>query len=253
MATDATSKIDAAAEKAYAEAAAKDASAKKVVSTKAKATPAKKAATTAPKKAAPKKAGTKKVVAKKAATKKTAAKKAVVKKTAAKKVTPKKAKPAAKKNTLTQIKDTIMAKADTNDFAKSAKEMAADVQARVKTAYAKTGELATEVTEFNKGNVEAFVESGKILFAGVQELGREDVESGKSAIETVTEDVKKMAAVQSPTEFMQLQGELARRNFDAAVEFGSKRSEALVKLYNEAFAPLSNRVSLAAEKIKKAA
>ena len=86
-----------------------------------------------------------------------------------------------------------------------------------------------------------------------KELGREDVESGKSAIETVTEDVKKMAAVQSPTEFMQLQGELARRNFDAAVEFGSKRSEALVKLYNEAFAPLSNRVSLAAEKIKKAA
>ena len=158
MATDATSKIDAAAEKAYAEAAAKDASAKKVVSTKAKATPAKKAATTAPKKAAPKKAGTKKVVAKKAATKKTAAKKAVVKKTAAKKVTLKKAKPAAKKNTLTQIKDTIMAKADTNDFAKSAKEMAADVQARVKTAYAKTGELATEVTEFNKGNVEALVE-----------------------------------------------------------------------------------------------
>lgn len=256
MATNATSKIDAAAEKAYAEAAAKDASAKK--SAEAKAAPVEKAAKAAPKKAAPKKVAPKKAAAKKVAVKKTvkkkpAAKKVVAKKTAAKKATPKKAKPAAKTNPVIQIKDTIMAKANTTDFAKTAKEMAADVQARVKTAYAKTGELATEVTEFNKGNVEALVESGKILFAGVQELGREDVEAGKSAIETVTEDVKKMATVKTPTEFMQLQGELARRNFDAAIAFGSKRSEELVKLYNNAFAPISSRVSLAAEKVKKAA
>ena len=247
MATNATPKIDAAAEKAYAEAATKD--------VEAKAAPVKKAAKpkTTSKKVAAKKAAPKKTVTKKAAVKKTAAKKTAAKKAAPKKAAPKKAKPAAKANPITQIKDTIMAKAKTNDFAKTAKEMAADVQARVKTAYAKTGELATEVTEFNKGNVEALVSSGKILAAGVQELGREDLESGKAAFETVTEDVKKMTSVQSPTEFMQLQGELARRNFDAAVAFGSKRSEALVKLYNDAFAPISNRVSLAAEKVKKAA
>ena len=217
MATNATPKIDAAAEKAYAEAATKD--------VEAKAAPVKKAAKP--------KTTSKKVAAKKAAPKKTVTKKAAVKKTAAKKAAPKKAKPAAKANPITQIKDTIMAKAKTNDFAKTAKEMAADVQARVKTAYAKTGELATEVTEFNKGNVEALVSSGKILAAGVQELGREDLESGKAAFETVTEDVKKMTSVQSPTEFMQLQGELARRNFDAAVAFGSKRSEAPANIFDK--------------------
>jgi hypothetical protein len=37
------------------------------------------------------------------------------------------------------------------------------------------------------------------------------------------------------------------------VSFGSKRTEAWVKLYNEAFAPISNRVSVAVEKVKKAA
>ena len=52
---------------------------------------------------------------------------------------------------------------------------------------------------------------------------------------------------------MQLQGELARRNFDAMVSYGSKRTEAWVKLYNEAFAPISNRVSVAVEKVSKAA
>ena len=72
-------------------------------------------------------------------------------------------------------------------------------------------------------------------------------------LKTGTEDAKKMAAVKSPTELMQLQGELARRNFDAVVSFGSQRTEAWVKLYNDAFAPISNRVSVATEKMTKAA
>ncbi|WP_427964628.1 phasin family protein [Altererythrobacter sp.] len=268
MADNAKSKIDAAAEKAYAEAAAKSTASEKAAEkpveapapvAAAKVEPAPKAAAKAPaKKSAPKKKVTakKKVVAKPAPAKKPVAKKAAPKKIAAKKPAPKKAAVAAKTtetNPVVQIKDKIMATAKTKEFTKTAKELAADVQAKLKSAYAKTSEYASEVTEFNKGNAEAVVEAGKIFAAGVQELGREDVEAGKSAFETVTADVKKMVAVKSPTELMQLQGELARRNFDAAVSYGSKRTEALVKLYNDAFAPLSSRVSLAAEKIKKAA
>ena len=274
MATNATSKIDAATEKAYAEAAAKQAEKKADVNTKAvkkaveadapkpeaKVETVKKAVKAPAKKKAVKKAAPKKAVAKKAAPKKAAAKKAPAKKPAAKKTTAK--KPAPKKvaaaaktsdNPVIKLKDTIMAKANTKDFTATAKEMAAEVQTRLKTAYAKTGELASEVTEFNKGNVEALVESGKIFFAGMQELGRDQVETTKTVIETVTEDVKKIAAVKSPTELMQLQGELARRNFDAAMSYGSKRSEEIVKLYNDAFAPISSRVSVAAERIKQAA
>ena len=266
------SKIDAAAEKAYAEAAAKSNVSEKTVEKAVKADAPKadvkvetvKKAVKAPKKkAAPKKAAVKKVAAKKVAAtkKKVVAKKAAPKKSAAKKPAAKKAaapkKAAAAKTTpnnpVIQLKDKIMATAKNKDFTATAKEMAADVQARAKNAFAKTGELASEVTEFNKGNVEAIVESGKIFFAGAQELAREDIETGKTAFETATADVKKMAAVKSPTELFQLQGELARRNFDAAVAFGSKRSEALVKLYNDAFAPISSRVSVAAEKVKKAA
>ena len=129
----------------------------------------------------------------------------------------------------------------------------ADVQTRAKTTYAKGTVLANEATEFAKANVEAVVESGKIFFTGAQELLKDNVETGKTVIETVTEDAKKVAAVKSPTELMQLQGEIARRNFDALVSFGSKRTEAWVKLYNEAFAPISNRVSVAVEKVKTAA
>ena len=262
------SKIDAAAEKAYAAAAAKTTSAakveeavqadapkpvakaaavKKAVAAPAKKAPAKKAAQ---KKAAAKRAPAKKVTAKKAPAKKAPAKKtpAVAAKTAAKKAAPKK----TPNSTVTKIKDTIMATAKT-DFTATAKEMAADVQTRVKTAYAKAGEFAAEAGEFNKANLDAVVEGGKIFFAGAQDLVKSDVETGKTVVETVTADAKKMVAIKSPTELFQLQGELARRNFDAVVGYGSKRTEALVKLYNDAFAPISNRVSVAAEKISKAA
>ena len=250
MANEAKAKIDAAAEKAYAEAATKEG-----VSTKA----VEKAVEADAPKAKAKPAAIKKVV--KAPAKKAAAKKAAPKKVAAKKAAPKKVKAAAKKaakptNAIAQAKDTIMAtakKAQNTDFTKTAKEALADVQTRAKTVFAKTGELASEVTEFNKGNVEAVVESGKIFFAGMQDMGRQQVAATKSVVKTVQGDFKKVAAVKSPTELVQLQGELARRNFDAAVSFGSKNTEALVKLYNDAFAPLSSRMSVAAEKLKKAA
>jgi phasin family protein len=252
-------KIDAAAEKAYAEASAKVA-----VAPKAEAAPVVKAVKTAPAAKAPKiiAAPKKKApLAKKAAVaKKPAAKtvkKTAIKPAAKKPVLAKKAeKPAAtpaSTNPVIKLKDTIMATAKNTDIAATAKDMFADVQTRAKTAFAKTSELTADAGEFTKANVEAVVESGKIFFAGAQELLKDNVETGKTVIETVTADAKKVAAIKSPTELMQLQGEIARRNFDALVSFGSKRTEAWVKLTNEAFAPISNRVSVAVEKVSKAA
>jgi phasin family protein len=242
-ATDAASKIDAAAEKAYAEAAAN-------AEVAPKADAPKKAAKKVAKKPAEKTA--KKVAAKKPAAKKAVAKKAKIK--SPKKTTTKKSKKsAAAAKPAKKLKDTIMAKAKDTNITDTAKSMAADAQTRVKTAAAKAGEFAGEVNEFNKGNIEAVVESGKILFAGAQEMSRENIATGKTVLETVTGDVKKMAGVKSPTELVQLQGELARRNLDAAISFGSKSTESWLKIYNDAFAPISSRVSVAAERIKKAA
>ena len=274
---DSQSKIDAAAEKAFADAAEKKAAdaAKGEVNVKAVekaveadtsapvkadkvakavAAPAKKKPV-AKKKAAPAKA--KKVAAKKAPAKK----KATVKKVAAKKAAPAKTKAAAKKpatatTPISKLKDTIMAtakNAKTTDYTAKAKEVAADVQTRAKAAYDKGAEMTQDVVEFQKGNFEALVESGKILANGMQDMGRTYVEEAKSAAETVQGDVKKFAAIKSPTELFQLQGEIARRNFDAMVSTTSKNTEAMVKLANEAFAPLSSRFSLAAEKVRKAA
>lgn len=276
MATKPESKIDAAAEKAYAEAAAKKVDAPKADAAPAvvpAATPApvkQVAATAAPKKAAPKKAAPKKAVAKKPVAKKVAAKKPVARKAAAKAV-PKTGKVAAKApatktvnvkaplakatERATEIKDTIMTKAKTTaaDYTVQVKEGLATAQERAKAAYDKGAELAAEMGEFSKGNLDAVVESGKILAAGVQTIAKTQFEDAKAAVEVLTADVKEMTAVKSPTEFVQLQGKLASRNFDAAVAQLSKTTEAWVKLANDSFAPISSRAAVAMEKVRKAA
>ncbi|QYU69382.1 phasin family protein [Leptolyngbya sp. 15MV] len=249
MATQPESKIDAAAEKAYAEAsAAKKAEAVKV---EAAAPAAATAPVAAPKKAVARKAAPKTAIKKKVAAK-APAKKTVLKKAPVKKAAAKASTPAAK---AAQLKDTIMTKAKTTatDFTAQLKEGVATAQERAKAAYDKGTELATEMGEFSKGNLEAVVESGKILTAGVQTIAKTQFEDGKTAVETMTADLKEMASVKSPTEFVQLQGKLASRNFDAAVAQVSKTTEAWVKLANDVFAPLSSRASLAMEKVRKAA
>ena len=245
---DSQTKIDSAAEKAYADAAEKktagSVSAKAIEkAVEADAAPPAKAEKVAKAVAAPKKAPAKKPAPKKAAAKKTAA---------ARKSTRKPAAKAAKRDNL---KDTIMTKTktQTETITKTVKEAAADAQTRLKGAYDKGTEMTAEVTAFHKANIEALVASGKILASGMQDMGRTYVEDAKTVAETVTEDVKKMAAIKSPTELFQLQGEIARRNFDAAVAQTSKNAEMMTKLANDMFAPLSTRASQAAEKFSKAA
>jgi len=155
--------------------------------------------------------------------------------------------------TLSELKDKIMATAKTTDFTKPINEAIGEFQTRAKAAYEKGTEALTEATEFAKGNVEAMVESGKILAGGAQDLGKTYVEEAKSAYETLTGDLKELAAVKSPTELFQLQGKIARRNFDAMVAASSKNTEAMIKLASEAFAPISGRVNVAAEKLTQVA
>lgn len=153
---------------------------------------------------------------------------------------------------LTVLKEKIMAKT-TKDFTATVSSAFSDLKEKAKSAFEKGTASAGEATEFAKGNVEALVESGKIFAEGAKALGADMVAESKTAFETMTADVKEMAAIKSPADFFKFQSELLRRNFDAAVATGSKNTEAMFKLTNDAFAPISTRVSLAVEKVSKAA
>ena len=128
-----------------------------------------------------------------------------------------------------------------------------DAQEKAKAALEKSQAALGDAGTFAKGNVEAIVESSKIFASGLQEMTKGYVAETKSVFETMTADVKDLTTVKSPTEFFEKQSALLRKNFDAAVAASSKNSEAMMKLANEAFQPISTRVSLAVEKIKQAA
>jgi phasin family protein len=155
--------------------------------------------------------------------------------------------------TVSELKEKIMATAKTTEFTKPIADAFGEIQNNAKAAYDKSAEAVTEMTEFTKGNVEAIVESSKIFAAGAQTLGKTYVEEAKSVYETLTADVKELAAVKSPTELFQLQGKIMRRNFDALVATSSKNTEAVMKLANDTFAPLTGRVEIATEKLAKVA
>lgn len=128
----------------------------------------------------------------------------------------------------------------------------AQAQSKAKEAFEKGTSMMGEASDFTKGNVEAMMESGKIFAEGMQSFGSEMVTEGRSAFETMSGDIKELAAAKSPTDFFKLQGDMVRKNFDTAVATSSKNSEAMLKLMSDAFAPLSGRVSMAMEKARKA-
>jgi phasin family protein len=253
---DSTDKTDKSAEQAYAAAAAEVKTAKPAPAP----VPAPEKPAAATKKAEPKKKpatasrNTKKPAAPKPdktiAIAKAAKRAARVAKAAAAPAVVKTTEP---KLSVSELKEKIMATAKTADFTQPIADAVGELQTRAKVAYEKSTEVATEVTEFAKGNVEALVESSKIFATGAQSLGKTYVEEAKSAYETLTGDVKELAAVKSPTELFQLQGKIARRNFEALVATSTKNTEAFIKLANEAFAPLTGRVEIATEKLAKAA
>jgi phasin family protein len=129
----------------------------------------------------------------------------------------------------------------------------ADIREKATDAAEKGKKFAADATEFNKANIEAMVEAGKIVAKGAQELGKTNMDYAKKNFEDMQVAVKEVTGVKNPTDFVKLQGEWARKGFDTAVAQGSKNTEALVKLANDMFQPISNRFAVAADYFKKAA
>ena len=128
-----------------------------------------------------------------------------------------------------------------------------DIQTKAKAAIEKSTAAFGDYNAIAKGNVEALVEAGKILTAGLQELGTGAVAESRTAFETLTTEVKELASTKSPTEFLRLQSELAKKHIDHAVAVASKQSEAVLKLSSDVAAPVSNRVAVTVSKLQKVA
>lgn len=185
-----------------------------------------------------------KPVAKKAAAPKAVAKKAAPKKAVVKTIAPKPLKAAPK-----PVAAATKGFKTMND---TVKKFADEAKTRAEALTADFNAKAKEAVEFNKANLEALVEAGKIAAKNAEVLGQEGVTFARKSFEDTTAALKGYTAVKSPTEFFKLYAENSKKAFDAAVAQTSKTSELVVKMANDSFAPISNRVSVITSKMKAA-
>lgn len=176
---------------------------------------------------------------------------------AVKKAKPKVAVPVAKVRKIATKAAPIAASKGTKTMTDTVKQVeetvkkaTADLNTRAKAAYEKATAFAKDAAEFNKANLEAFVESGKIAAKGAQTAAQNAAEYGRKNFEATSAMVKSAAAVKSPTELFKLQGDFARSQFDGAVAEMSKSSEFYLKLAGEIFQPIQTRYSVVADEMK---
>ncbi|HEX8580312.1 MAG TPA: phasin family protein, partial [Allosphingosinicella sp.] len=143
-------------------------------------------------------------------------------------------------------------KNETNKVAERVQAAFGDVNERAKTAMERNTRFAEELTELGRGNVEALVASTKIVAKGLETVGQDVAEFGRKSFEGASAALKGFADVKSPADFFRLQTEFVRGQFDSAVAETSKLSEKMIKLAGEVAEPMTNRATVAAERVRSA-
>lgn len=186
------------------------------------------------------------------------AKLATATKTPTRRKAPRRAKRAAvaAKASATRTERTNTMKFDNNFFgaipaAAPFQTLFADAGERGQEAMKRSQKAAAELAELTRANIEAIVDAGRIAVEGTRALGQDVVSSSRQGVEQAADAVRSFAEAKSPTEFLQLQGDFARTSFDRLVAETSKLTESMVKLAGEAVQPISNRASIAAERLNK--
>jgi hypothetical protein len=141
----------------------------------------------------------------------------------------------------------------TAETKKTIQSITAEVQDKAKSAYARGSAVAGELGAIAKGNADAVVASGKLLGAGLKELGESSAANGRIVARTLLGDVKALGTVRSPADLIDLQVKLVQRNIDAALALSGKNSKALGKLASDVAAPLSSQVKANVTKLRSIA
>lgn len=121
---------------------------------------------------------------------------------------------------------------------------------KAREALDKTVKSFEEANDFAKGNVEALVAAGKVAAAGFETMAQGAADYSKKSFEQTTTAIRTLATVKTPNDFFKVQNDFAKTQFDNLVAEASKASETMLKLMGEVFEPISNRMALAAERVK---
>lgn len=165
-------------------------------------------------------------------------------------------------NTKTKIQDSVQATAATVKAQIEAGQQAAaqSFEQAIQTTQEKVAQFnqtafknVDELAAIGKHNVEALVQSSSILAKGFEEMTRAFVALTQSTLEQQMKAGKAMLSAKNLKELTDLQSDYARASVDTLVNETSKLSGLGLKVANEAFQPLSARVTATVEAISKRA
>lgn len=146
------------------------------------------------------------------------------------------------------------AKAAPKPRAKAKAAVKADtLTAKAKDVYAKGGVVAGEIGAFTKANAYAIGAAGKIMGAGLKQIGTEVIGEGKVAVAVVKGDFAELKTVRSPVDLIKLQSKVLGRNIGALTAFGVRHTDGMIKLAEASALPIAHRVDAAIKTFKKAA
>jgi phasin family protein len=104
-----------------------------------------------------------------------------------------------------------------------------------------------------QANMEAFVKSGQIWTSGIEALMKQFAETAQASFDESVATLKAITSAKSITEAMELQNKFATSAAKRALAESNKLVDASIKLAEQTLAPITARVTSAAETFVKAA
>jgi phasin family protein len=152
--------------------------------------------------------------------------------------------------TITATADTVAAVAEeVVEVASSIKPTRPTITQGMKSMMKSTEDFVA----FGQANLEAFVKSGQIWSAGVQELTKQIATSAKASFDESVSTFKAISTAKSVKEAMDLQSTFAKAALEKAMAESNKLTDASIKLTEQTLAPITARVTVAVETFGKAA
>jgi hypothetical protein len=109
-----------------------------------------------------------------------------------------------------------------------------------------------KITSFAQGNVEAMIQSGQVWAAGWQAISKTMATTAQVHLDQTMSIWKAMMTAKSVSEATNLRSSLAPAPFETAFTETGKLADASIKLIVETMAPITERITLAADAFKHA-
>lgn len=110
---------------------------------------------------------------------------------------------------------------------------------------------AEDAAEFGRGNLEAVTKASQLYMTGIQDLSRQTMALFQALSDHTLEGMKTLSSVKSLKDAAEFQASFTKTTFERAMNDTVKLQEAAIKVAEQAFAPLTARMSVAMEKVAK--